>query len=221
MVEEAEAMTERAGKMLAYVLQHAVEGDAASVIRTADEYGYKYERMMHVGDMKGEIVREVVNELAPKVILELGTYFGYSAVLIASVMPEGSRLLTVEFNEKNADVARQFIQFAGVDDKVTLIVGDSARVIKRLHEDYSVKTLDFVFLDHWKDVYKRDLQLLEETRLLHKGTVILADNVIRPGAPEYLKYVETSEWYQTERKYSKFQYTDEDDALAKSVYFGP
>ncbi|XP_022086327.1 catechol O-methyltransferase-like [Acanthaster planci] len=221
MVEQAEAMTQRAGKMLDYVVQNAVEGDAASIIRAADDYGYKCEQMMHVGAMKGEIVRTVVKELAPKVALELGTYFGYSAVLTASVMPEDGQLLTVEFNEKNADIARKFIQFARMDDKVTLIQGDSREVIKLMHEVYRVKTFDFVFLDHWKDVYKRDLKLLEENSLLHKGTVILADNMIRPGSPAYLKYVETSDWYQTERKYSKLQYSKDDDALAKSVYLGP
>ena len=66
----------------------------------------------------GDIVRSVVQELAPKITLELGTYFGYSAVLIASVMPKASRLLTVEFNEENAEIAQKFIRFARMDDKV-------------------------------------------------------------------------------------------------------
>ena len=81
-------------------------------------------------------------------------------------------------------------------------------------------TFDFVFLDHWKDVYRRDVGLIEETGLLRPGTVLLADNVIRPGAPDYLKYMETSEKYHTERIYTKVQYSDLEDALAKSIYTG-
>ena len=78
--------------------------------------------------------------------------------------------------------------------------------------------LDFVFIDHWKNVYLRDLQLLETHGLLRKGTVIVADNIIYPGVPEYLQYVTTSEKYQTETFDSTLEYSDKKDAVAKSVY---
>ena len=64
----------------------------------------------------------------------------------------------------------------------------------------------------------RDLQLLESHGLLRKGTVILADNIIYPGAPEYLEYVQGSEKYNTEVIHSTLEYSDKEDALANSTY---
>ena len=80
--------------------------------------------------------------------------------------------------------------------------------------------MDFVFIDHWNDLYVRDLKLLEAHGLLRKGTVIMADNLIFPGAPDYREYVQSSEKYDTELIMSILDYTDEEDALGKSVFLG-
>ena len=63
----------------------------------------------------GEILRTIVQELAPKTCLELGTYCGYSAVLMASVLPKGSRLITLEAQEDIAEFAKEFTKLAGDD----------------------------------------------------------------------------------------------------------
>ncbi|XP_071787499.1 catechol O-methyltransferase-like [Asterias amurensis] len=217
---EACDMTEKAEKMVSYVLDHAKKGDPASLLASADKYCYTVQRLMNVGEIKGAIVTNILKDLAPKTCLELGTYCGYSAVLMASILPNGSRLLTVEADEGNAEIAKKFIDHAGikVKEKITVIVNNSDEVIPKLREDFSVDFLDFVFIDHWKNVYLRDLQLLETHGLLRKGTVIVADNVIYPGAPEYLEYVTTSEKYQTETFDSTLEYSDKKDAVAKSVY---
>ena len=67
-------------------------------------------------------------------------------------------------------------------------------------------------------MYVRDLQLLESHGLLRKGTVILADNIITPGAPEYFEYVKGSEKYATEMFHCTVEYSADADAMAKSVY---
>ena len=54
-------------------------------------------------------------------MLELGTYCGYSAVRIASLLPPNSRLITMEFNPVFAAIARQVIAWAGVEDKVRCV----------------------------------------------------------------------------------------------------
>ncbi|XP_038055895.1 catechol O-methyltransferase B-like, partial [Patiria miniata] len=171
---------------------------------------------------KGPILRGIVEELAPMTCLELGTYCGYSAVLMASVLPKRSRFITLEAQEGSLKVARQFIKLAGteISDKITIVGKLSEDVIPTLREDFLVDTLDFVFIDHWKKLYLRDLKLLESHGLLRKGTVILADNMIIPGAPDYLEYVQSSDKYQTELIHSTLEYSDMEDALAKSVYQG-
>ncbi|XP_038056180.1 catechol O-methyltransferase-like [Patiria miniata] len=218
-----DASVRKQDRLLAYLKERAAEirGNPAALLAATDEFCYKT-RMMHVGDKKGAIVRKVVQELAPMTCLELGTFCGYSAVLMASALPEGSRFITLEADETHAAVAKEFIELAGaqVSDKVTLVVKKSEDVIPNLRKDFSVDTLDFVFIDHWKELYVRDLKLLESHGLLRKGTVILADNMIYPGAPDYLEYVQNSEKYQTELFHSTLEYSDREDAVAKSIYSG-
>ena len=66
----------------------------------------------------GTILDSIVCEVKPSVVLELGTYCGYSAVRIASMLPPNARLITLEFNPVFAAIARQVIAWAGVEDKV-------------------------------------------------------------------------------------------------------
>ncbi|XP_033631176.1 catechol O-methyltransferase-like [Asterias rubens] len=215
-------MVNKGRKMLEYVTERVEQGAPANLLDIADQYCYEFDtKMMHVGDKKGAIVRKIIKDLAPMTCLELGTYCGYSAVLMASVLPKGSRFLTVEPSKGIVEVAEKFIQLAGADvsEKIKIINKQSDEVIPSLQSDYSVDTLDFVFIDHWKNLYVRDIQLLETHGLLRKGTVILADNVIYPGAPEYLEYVKGSEKYDTEVIDSTL-YSGREDGLAKSVYLG-
>lgn len=75
-----------------------------------------------------------MEEANPSVALELGTYCGYSAVRISRLLKAGARLLTVEFNPEFAAVAKQMIEFAGVQDKVNTIlsVTTTAKLVRFL-----------------------------------------------------------------------------------------
>ncbi|XP_022083532.1 catechol O-methyltransferase-like [Acanthaster planci] len=212
-------------KMVDYLMERVSEinGDPSALLAATDEYCYGEGRwMMHVGDKKGAIVRKLVQQLAPKTCLEIGTYCGYSAVLMASVLPVGSRYITLEPREELVNIARQFVKLAGADvnTKITIVGRRSEDVIPTLRESLLVDTLDFVFMDHWEEFYVRDLKLLESHGLLKKGTVILADNVIHPGAPDYLEYVQSSEKYHTELIHSTLEYSNKEDAVAMSVNLG-
>ncbi|MGH0170205.1 UNVERIFIED_CONTAM: hypothetical protein FKN15_060279 [Acipenser sinensis] len=165
---------------------------------------------MNVGDEKGSILDQVVCEASPDVALELGTYCGYSSVRIARLLPPGARLLTVEFNHDYATVARE----------VQLLEGASGDLIPQLRQKHGIETLDFIFLDHWKDRYLPDTRLLEDCSLLRRGTVLLADNVICPGTPDYLEYVRSSPRYQSQYFSSHLEYTRAEDGLEKSVFLG-
>ncbi|KAG9487522.1 hypothetical protein GDO78_007400, partial [Eleutherodactylus coqui] len=104
-------------RVLQYVLDNAVRGDPQSVIDSIDTYCSQKEWAMNVGDQKGLILDNVVKETDPNVLLELGTYCGYSAVRISRLLKPGARLFTVEFNPAFAAIAKQIIEFAGVNDK--------------------------------------------------------------------------------------------------------
>ncbi|NXG33550.1 COMT methyltransferase, partial [Dromaius novaehollandiae] len=207
-------------RILNFVLQNAVPGDPCSVIDTIDKYCSQKEWAMNVGKEKGLILDKTVEEIKPSVALELGTYCGYSAVRIARMLKAGARLLTVEFNPEFAAIAKQVIEFAGVQDKVNILEGPSEEIIPQLKKKYEVDTLDFVFLDHWKDRYSSDTILLQECNLLRKGSVLLADNVICPGAPEFLNYVRNNPHFQCSNYPAHLEYMAVQDAMEKAVFLG-
>lgn len=130
--------------------------------------------------------------------MELGTYCGYSALRMARVMPEDARLLSVEFLQANADIARRLLVHAGVDDRVTVVVGtlaDGGETVDRLESDYGLTegNLDFVFIDHDKSAYLTDLERILDRGWLHSGSVVVADNVKVPGAPAYRAHMKAHE----------------------------
>uniref|UniRef100_A0A2K6UJS9 Catechol O-methyltransferase n=2 Tax=Saimiri boliviensis boliviensis TaxID=39432 RepID=A0A2K6UJS9_SAIBB len=208
-------------RILHHVLQHAERGNAQSVLEAIDTYCEQKEWAMNVGSKKGEIVDAVIQEHQPSVLLELGAYCGYSAVRMARLLSPGARLLTIEINPDYAAITQRMVDFAGVQDKVTVVVGASQDIIPQLKKKYDVDTLDMVFLDHWKDRYLPDTLLLEECGLLRKGTVLLADNVICPGAPEFLAHVRGSSRFECTNYPSFLEYRQVADALEKAIYKGP
>ncbi|XP_030640624.1 catechol O-methyltransferase A isoform X1 [Chanos chanos] len=210
----------RPQRLLKAVQRNAAKGDPQSVISAIDYFCRHSEWAMNVGDEKGSILDSVVSEVSPTTALELGTYCGYSTVRIARLLPPGASLITLEFNPDYAAVARQVIAHSGLQDKIHLVEGPSGDSIPKLKERFGITSLDFVFLDHWKDRYVPDTKLLEECGLLRKGSVLLADNVICPGAPEYLDYVRNNPRYESRYFQSHLEYTNVEDGLEKSVFLG-
>uniref|UniRef100_H2YJS7 catechol O-methyltransferase n=1 Tax=Ciona savignyi TaxID=51511 RepID=H2YJS7_CIOSA len=98
-----------------HISKVATRGDVMSVIDAIDRYGYDVQGTMNVGDIKGEILDRCVQEAAPKNVLELGTYCGYSAIRMARLLKEGAMVYTVEANPEFAAVAQKVISFAGLD----------------------------------------------------------------------------------------------------------
>ncbi|XP_075710518.1 catechol O-methyltransferase-like [Rhinoderma darwinii] len=207
-------------RILEFVKQNAAEGDPQSVVDHIDKYCSQKEWAMNVGDEKGLILDNVVKETNPTTVLELGTYCGYSAIRIARLLKPGCRLLTVEMNPVHAAVAKEMIEFAGVQDKVEILEGSTEVVIPSLKTKYNVDQVDFVFIDHFGIRYTADTKLLEECGLIKKGSVLLADNVVYPGAPEFLEYVRTSGSYDCTNYPSHVEYTDKLDAMEKAVFKG-
>ena len=189
-----------------YVTSKAVAGDLDSAIAAVDEFAYGEKFLINVGDEKGALLDAAVQRAQPRRLLELGTYCGYSALRTARVMPEDAHLYSIEFLEANADIARRIITHAGVDSRVTVIVGtlgDDGQTVATLEGEHGFTpgSLDFVFIDHAKDAYLPDLKLIEERGWLRPGAIVVADNIKMPGAPDYRDYMRAHEgngWRTTE-----------------------
>ena len=111
-------------------------------------------------------------------ILEIGTLGGYSAIWLARALPEGGRLVTLEYEQKHADVARQNIARAGLSDRVDIRVGRAIDTLPTLEAE-GAGPFDLVFIDADKTGYP-DYWPWALT-LARPGAVIIADNVVRDG----------------------------------------
>jgi catechol O-methyltransferase len=181
-----------------YVKAHAPAGDLSAAIASIDEFAYRQKFLINVGDEKGAILDAAVERAKPQLVLELGAYVGYSALRMARRLPPGGCVVTVEFNPSNAGIAQRLIEHAGVADRVKIVVGsigDGGETVKVLEEKHGFRpgSLDFVFIDHAKEAYLPDLERILAAGWLHEGSVVVADNVGFPGAPEYKAYMDAEE----------------------------
>jgi catechol O-methyltransferase len=181
-----------------YVVAHAREGDPEDVVRVIDEFCMNRAVMMNVGDEKGEILDRAVRRASPHLLLELGTYCGYSALRIAGVMSADARLCSIEFSPANAAIARRIWDHAGIGDQLTVVVGtlgDGGSTIGRIRTEqgFGEGMVDFVFVDHDKAAYLPDLERILRERWLHPGSIVVADNVRFPGAPAYRAYLKAQQ----------------------------
>ncbi len=211
-----------------YVLERAPAGDLDAAIATIDEFAYEQKFLINVGDEKGKLLDDAIARVRPKLALELGTYCGYGALRMArAIGPEG-RLVSVEFLEANAEIARAILDHAGVADRVTVVVGtigDGGKTIAALESEHGLGPgkLDFAFLDHAKEAYVPDLEAIVERGWLHPGSVVVADNIKLPGAPEYRAYVqerEGREWRTVEHETHAEYQTLLKDIVLESEYLG-
>ncbi|RKP10703.1 soluble catechol O-methyltransferase [Thamnocephalis sphaerospora] len=208
-------------RVLRFVHEHARQGDPSSVIEAMDRFGKGVEWVMFVGDEKGNLVDEALRQAKPKVALELGAYCGYSAVRFGSLarqLTPGAKYYSFEPNELRHRVSSEVVRFAGLVDTVEIINGTFDGAIDDFLATHGeITRVDFVFIDHLKSRYVPDLRLLEDKRLLAKGSVVVGDNIIMPGAPEYWSYVSENERYNSRLIMSHVEYSKQEDAVAISI----
>lgn len=118
--------------------------------------------------------RPMVAAKQPEHILEVGTAVGYSALLMAQVMPEETDIITIEKYEPRIPVARRHFAEAGLSDRITLLEGDAGEILKKLEGPF-----DFIFMDAAKGQYIHWLP--DILRLLSANGVLFSDNVLQDG----------------------------------------
>lgn len=195
-----------------YVEEHARKGDLDGVIAAIDRYAYDEKFLINIGDEKGAILDAIITRVRPARMLELGAYVGYSALRTVRRLPANGHLYSIELNAANAAIARRMADHAGVANRVTFVhgtLGDGGATVRALGElGFGAGNLDMVFIDHDKHMYRPDLERLLTAGWLHPGSVVVADNVGFPGAPEYKAYMAREEgrrwrttWHDTHAEY--------------------
>jgi catechol O-methyltransferase len=171
-----------------------IRGSPQRVLAVIDEFARTQKYLMNVGEDKGKIVTDLIAEEKPRVMVELGGYVGYSCILFGDAVRKagGERYFSLERNPEFAAVIASLVELAGLSDVVKVVVGSSDASIKRLQSAGALTRIDLMFLDHYKPAYTTDLKLCEELHLIKPGSVLAADNVIKPGNPPYLEYVRST-----------------------------
>ena len=203
--------------VIQFVVDHATPGDPDSVLAAMDRYALTERFLRNVGKAKGAILEQALEQAHACRILELGGYCGYSAIRTARLLKSAdSKLFSIEKSQKFAEIAQLIVDFAGLGDRIEIIVGDAGDVIPHLDGPF-----DLIFIDHWKERYLPDLLLIEKHNLLHEGSVVVADNVgiFEHSVRSYLEHVRCSEHYETHNQKSHMEYEDHiEDGVEISVW---
>jgi predicted O-methyltransferase YrrM len=188
------------------------------VLKSLERMGER-EFVPSIGPVKGKILSKIIRKHKAKTALEIGTLAGYSAILIASLLPnDESRkkavVTTIEIDKKTASIAIKNVQNAGFSDKIEIIIGDALEAIPKLDHKF-----DLLFLDAAKDEYLRYLKLAEQKNL-HKNSIVVADNagVSEQQMLDYLEYVRNSGFYMSKTIETELEYTPGvKDAIEMSI----
>lgn len=153
-------------------------------IDTEPDYLYRIDRMTNLrllngrmcsGHMQGRLLKMLTSMIAPKRVLELGTFSGYSALCMAEALAEDARLDTIEVDDELEDFIRQNLALSPHGDKIALHIGDALETMKL----FQPATFDLIFIDadkrRYADYYRVALPLLRS------GGYIIADNTLWDG----------------------------------------
>jgi len=157
-----------------------------------------------IGPVKGKILAEIVKKTKPKRILEVGALYGYSAILMAKNSSPGVEIVSVEKNPEHVRIAKKNIKRANMEEKITMVEGDGRTELQKLSGSF-----DLVFLDAEKTQYLAYLKAVE--RNLHKGSVVVADNVgiFKSQMEDYLEYVRNKGLYKSRTVETLLEFSDD------------
>jgi len=148
---------------LAQNLQNAQEADLPTI---------------NVSPNEGKLLYLIAKMAGAKRVLEIGTLGGYSTTWLARALPADGKVITLELDQKHAEVARGNLDRAGVADRVEVRVGRAIDSLRKMIDQHAAP-FDLIFIDADKASYVEYLDLA--LQLARPGAVVLADNVIRNG----------------------------------------
>ncbi|HOO10223.1 MAG TPA: O-methyltransferase [Cyclobacteriaceae bacterium] len=126
------------------------------------------------GHLQGRVLAMVSKMIKPRLVLEIGTYTGYSALCLAEGLAENGKLVTIDINEELEGRVRGYFKESKFNDKIDYRIGDAKKVIPTLDGP-----IDLVFIDADKEGYSLYYDLAIDK--VKTGGFILADNVLWSG----------------------------------------
>jgi caffeoyl-CoA O-methyltransferase len=124
-----------------------------------------------IGKVEGKLLQMLVKISGARNAIEIGTFTGYSALIIAAALPEDGRLITCETNPKHAEIALRYFRKSPHGGKIRLELKPAMETLGGIADN----SVDFVFIDADKPSYGRYFD--EAMRIMHAGGFIFVDNV--------------------------------------------
>ena len=126
------------------------------------------------GHVQGRFLSMISKLVNPEIIVEVGTYTGYSCLCLAEGLKKNGKIITLEKDEEFASIAKKFFNRSKYKEKISLIIDDATNVIENINEK-----IDLVFIDADKVNYSKYYDMLFPK--LKIGGLIVADNVLWSG----------------------------------------
>lgn len=166
-------------KIYKYIEDHAsVPSEALEWVVKQTHIRTNHARMLS-GAAQGQLMRMIAQMCGAKRILELGTFTGYSAICLASALPEDGHLDTLELNDELEDLILEGFEKAGLENKISLHIGDCKETLRKISSEIKDDLYDIVYIDANKREYCEYYDLVFD--MVRSGGLILADNVIWDG----------------------------------------
>ena len=164
-------MTENASKLEAYVDSHTDDISELLTDLARETEALTGRMRWSIGKVEGKLLQMLVKISGSTRVVEIGTFTGFSALLMAEALPAEGRLITCEANPEYADIASRYFDRSPHGAKIDLRVGPALQTLAGLED----RETDFVFIDADKPSYGRYYD--EALRLLKTGGLIFVDNV--------------------------------------------
>jgi predicted O-methyltransferase YrrM len=162
-----------------YIEDHAsVPNEALEWVVKQTHIRTNHARMLS-GAAQGQLMRMLALMSGARRILELGTFTGYSAICLASALPEDGHLDTLELNDELEDLILEGFEKAGLADRISLHIGDCKETLQKMRSEMSGELYDIVYIDANKREYCEYYELVFD--MIRPGGLILVDNVIWDG----------------------------------------
>jgi predicted O-methyltransferase YrrM len=134
---------------------------------------------IQVSPPQGKLLHLLARSINARNILEIGTLGGYSSIWMARALAPGGHLLTLEADSKHADVARSNFARAGLSESIELRLGPALNTLPKVASE-GRGPFDLIFIDANKSTMAEYFDWA--LKLSRRGSIIIADNVIREGA---------------------------------------
>lgn len=147
------------------------------ILHEISNFIIKNDKQIHIGPEEGRLLQLIIRMANVKKIVEIGGFYGYSALWMAGVLGEDGHIFSIERNSKRITKAREYISNSGLVDKITMLEGEASDILQSIEEK---GPFDMVFIDADKKSYSYYLNWAYHN--LNPGGVVVADNTFLFGS---------------------------------------